>query len=789
MLPPLTFALLIACLLASRLPQLPAPGVLAGLGVLALLPAAYWRRSAGARFVSVLFGGVCLAAGWGHVQLADRLAPALEGQDIDLSGVVVSLPVRIERGRRFEFAVDAPPPGVPSRLMLNGYDARRSAHGEHDEAEALAAPPLPAGSRWQLRVRLKRPHGNMNPHGFDYEGWLFARGIGATGQVRARPPPRMLSAEADGFEPALQRLRASVRSRFEHALGVDGAAADAAPWAGVLIALAIGEQRAIPTAQWTLFERAGLTHLVSISGLHITMVAALAGWLCAALWRRVPALALRLPAQRAGVAAGLVAALAYCLLAGFGIPAQRTLIMLAVGALALWRGRFASPVDALALALCAVLLAHPLAVIDAGFWLSFGAVALLFYAATGDVGTAAGPVRRWLRAQAAITVGLAPLTLALFGRMSLIAPLANLIAIPVVSALVTPLVLLAVILPFDPLLWLAHALTAWLMAGIAWLTAPDWALWQSAAPPVWAVAAAGLGALCLLAPPGWTGRALALPLMLPVLWVQPVRPLPGDIVVTVLDVGQGLAVHVQTAGHDLLFDTGPRYGAEADAGERLVLPYLRAVGVQRLHTLVVSHADSDHSGGAASLLEGLTVERVLSSVPAHDALRLRRPDIVDCAAGQTWQLDGVRFAILHPPPGAVARGARSSNALSCVLRIDAAHGSALITGDLLADGEAALVAAGAPLAADLLVTPHHGSRTSSTAPFVQAVSAREAVHAMGYRNRFRHPHPAVVARYEAAGTVQRRSDRDGALRYRFAATGLIVESSRERDARYWHNGF
>ncbi|HEY9193059.1 MAG TPA: DNA internalization-related competence protein ComEC/Rec2, partial [Methyloversatilis sp.] len=672
---PVSLALVAAMFIVARLAELPSWPLLACVvlcaavcGVFACMcrPRGFWRC------LAAFLAAFVWAAASGHLTLEQRLAPELEGRDIEITGVIASLPGRVERGLRFDFDVEQAPSGVPRHIALTWYDGRRV---EHDVVEQHVRPALHAGSRWHLRVRLKRPHGNMNPHGFDYEAWLFERGIGATGSVRASGDGASAQylIEKQVMCPAclIESLREAVRDRFERVLGAPDEPDARHPWAGVLVALAIGEQRVIPPAQWDMFARAGITHLVSISGLHVTMVAALIGMLAAAVWRRVPALALRWPAQRAAIVAGLVAAATYCALAGFGIPAQRTLIMLAVAGVAMLAGRFSSPANALALAVCVVLLLHPMAVTNVGFWLSFGAVALLFYAAAGDIGTTPAPVR-WLRAQAAITLGLAPLTLAIFQQVSLVAPLANLVAIPLVSAVVTPLTLLAIVLPVDALLLFAHALTGWLMTLLAWLTGPDWALWHSAAPPAWSVAVALLGTMTLLAPAGWPGRALALPLLLPVFLFQPVRPAVGDMKVVVLDVGQGLAVHVQTATHDLLFDTGPRYGMEADAGERLVLPYLRAAGVARLDTLVISHADTDHSGGVASLLAGLPVSTVMSSVPAHDALRLARPDTRDCVAGERWSVDGVSFEMLHPPPGARERGARSSNALSCVLRVGSA---------------------------------------------------------------------------------------------------------------------
>jgi len=403
--------------------------MLAG-GALLLFGAAYRLKSPMARIslpVAALLAGFAWAVMMAQVRLADHLPQANEGRDIQMTGVVSSLPQSFEHGTRFEFKVESANLGVPQRLALSWY------HGGHhgrqtDEDDSARLQPVHAGERWQLTVRLKRPHGNFNPYGFDYEAWLFERSIRATGYVRAAAtdtPNRRL----DEFVPRpmlmVERLRENVRARFQTLLAGQ-------EYGGVLIALAIGDQRAIDSHLWEVFSRTGITHLMSISGLHVTMFAGLAYWLIGTLWRRTPPLALRLPAQKAAAAGGFVAALAYCLLAGLGIPAQRTLFMLGVVAVALWRDRMTSAGRVLALALLLVLLIDPWAVTAAGFWLSFGAVALLFYINAGRI-----KARHWLfewgRAQWAVTLGMIPALLALFQQFSLVSPLANALAIPVIS--------------------------------------------------------------------------------------------------------------------------------------------------------------------------------------------------------------------------------------------------------------------------------------------------------------------------------------------------------------------
>lgn len=760
------------------LPQWEHLAYVAAAAAAALALAALARRRglapAAALFLALagLGAGVAWAATLAHWRLADALSERDEGRDVRVTGVVAGLPQEFERGLRFEFAVEQAQAAVPSRISLAWYRGWRD-----DEWHALRS--VHAGERWQLTVRLKRPHGNANPHGFDYEGWLFERGLRATGYVRTRADNRRLDAFVATPAFAVERLRETVRARFRQAL-------PEAPYAGVLIALAVGDQRAIDPDLWQVFRRTGITHLMSISGLHVTMVGALVYALVSFGWRRVPRLALALPAQQAATIGGWIGAFGYTLLSGFGVPAQRTLYMLGVVAAALLARRQVGASRVLALALAAVLLLDPWAVISAGFWLSFGAVATLFYVSAGRTGRVHW-LAEWGRAQWAVTVGLMPALLALFQQFSLVSPLANALAIPVVSFAVTPLALVAAVLPIDALLRLDHALLSWLMAAIEWLAGLPVAMWQQAAPPAWAVSLGIAGCAALLLPRGVPARALGLVLLAPLAAATPQRAAEGEALVTVLDVGHGLAVHVGTRSHDLVYDTGPNHSADANAGNRVIVPYLRAIGVRRLGGLVVSHRDNDHAGGTASVMEELPVDWLLGSLPAGDPLRAGAARNLACQAGQRWRWDGVDFEVLHPAAGDDSVGHARTNESSCVIRIAAGDASVLLTADIEARTEAELLARDAGrLRSDVLVAPHHGSRSSSTPQFLAAVAPRIVVIPVGYRNRFRHPHPAVLERYRETAQRVLRTDADGAVTLRLAPGGIGIETARGLRRRYWN---
>ncbi|GAB2182136.1 DNA internalization-related competence protein ComEC/Rec2 [Denitratisoma sp. agr-D3] len=772
----IAFALGIACLQwQATLPGWTGLTAAGALGVALCLPRACRRHRlilwGGAFLLGLAWAGLCA-----QQRMADALAEALEGRDVAVVGVVAAMPQRFENGWRFVFRVEQAPVGVPGLISLAWYQSRQL-----DEAgESLPLETVHAGERWRFTVRLKRPHGNLNPHGFDYEAWLLEQGLRATGYVRASAGYERLATFVPSPMNRIERWREAVRGRFEAILGDS-------PAKGVLVALAVGDQRGIAQSQWQDFSRTGLTHLFSVSGLHITLVAGLVYSLTAFFWRRSPRLVHCLATPRAAALAGMVTAWGYALLAGFAVPAQRTFYMLAVVAAALAARRTVASHQVLALALGVVLVLDPWAVLSAGFWLSFGAVALLFYVGSARVGEEPrghGWLSAWGRAQWAMTAGMVPLLLALFQQFSLVSPLANAFAIPLVSFIITPLALAAMVPGLGGLLPLVAWLTDRLLDACHYLAASPWAVWQQAAPPPWALAFALPGVLWLLAPRGVPARWLGAVLCLPLFLLPLERPVAGMAKVVVLDVGQGLAVHVQTARHDLLFDTGPLFSPEANSGNRIIVPYLRAVGVTRLDGLVVSHADKDHSGGAASVLEAVSTTWMIHALPAHHELLAQASAARPCFDGQEWTWDGVHFSVLHPVFARHDEPTRKSNDMSCVLKVTTSSGSVLIPSDIEAASEAELLARHADLAADVLVVPHHGSRTSSTEAFITAVTPRLALFPVGYRNRFGHPKEDIVARYGAV--AQGRTDFDGALTVTFDQNGPLLVREREGQRRYWH---
>jgi len=773
-----------------QLRVLPEGGTLAAwLGVsLAVGGLAAWRPRWGAWLVpavaGVSFGLSSWHASW---RLADALPAHLEGEDVVVQGVVASLPQVFEQGVRFRFEVESAHRGnehvrVPGVVQLGWYAAWGGAPPGTPGKTARAADPLPdvrAGDRWRFTVRLKRPHGLRNPHGFDHELFLFEQGVRATGTVR--PGGERLG--VSGWHP-VERLRQRVRDDLLATVADRRAA-------GVLAALAVGDQSAIASEDWRIFRDTGVSHLVSVSGVHVTMFAWLAGLLLRWAWARAGPLCLRVPAPVAARVGGLIAAVAYALFAGWGVPAQRTVLMLATVTLLQLGGRRWPLGLTLLLAAVVVCAVDPWALNQAGFWLSFAAVALLLVASPG-AGAAEGStaarawhtVRDGVRTQAVATVGLAPLTLVLFQQVSAVGFVANLVAIPVVTLVVTPLALGGAVL--SPLWWLG----AWVLqqsnGALVWLSRAPGAVWTAAAAPAWAQVAGVFGAVLAVMPLPWRLRLLAVPLLVPLAAPAVPRPAEGRYDVLAADVGQGSAVLVRTRTRLLLYDTGPAYGGDANAGERVLAPLLRARGDDRIDRLVLSHRDTDHVGGAEPLLSRWPVDELLSSLePGHRLLGLAKTDR-RCDAGQSWSWDGVRFDVLHPPASDHARPLKP-NAKSCVVRVSGAQGSVLLAGDIERAQEASLVAAGAPLASDVLLVPHHGSRTSSTAAFLDAVRPSVAVIQAGHLNRFGHPVAEVLARLRARGVMVVDSPSCGAWHWDGEDRPAAARCLRPEAMRYWHH--
>lgn len=730
--------------------------------------------------------------------LQQGLAPALEGQDIRVTGVVAAMPQANEAGTRLRLEVQSAllkgaPVQLPPQIEVAWYGGAFRDAGDAVDLQRQPAP-VRAGERWEMTVRLKAPHGLRNPHGFDFELWTWEQGVQATGYVRAGPrdePPRR---QATTWQHPVEQARQAVRDAILDRLGRGADEASdpgRARIAGVVAALVTGDQRAIDRADWDIFRATGVAHLMSISGLHITLFAWVAAAVVRALWRRSPRLCLWVPAPSAALLAGVVLASAYALFSGWGVPAQRTVIMLAIVALLQWSGRRWPWPQVWLLACAAVVLADPWALAQAGFWLSFVAVGVLFATnpiAGGDRGTGArGRFYALLQEQWVVTLALTPLSLLLFGQISVVGFVANLVAIPWVTLVVTPLALGGVL--WGPLwslaAWSLQPLTVWLQ----WLAQWPGAVLFLPAAPLWAgVAAVAGGALLAMRWP-WRLRLLALPLLVPVFWWQPARPAAGQFELLAADIGQGNAVLVRTATHTLLYDAGPRFSRESDAGHRVLVPLLRALG-ERVDVLMLSHRDADHTGGAAAVLAQQPQAELTGSIEADHVLQTLRP-ARPCLAGQRWEWDGVAFEVLHPLAGDDAPAPRPPrpNALSCVLRVVAAGPqapSALLVGDIEAPQEQALVARGAMLRADLLLVPHHGSKTSSSPAWLEAVQPRTALVQAGYRNRFGHPAPDVLQRYRERNIRVVESARCGAATWASTAPDAVA-CERDTGRRYWQH--
>ena len=679
--------------------------------------------------------------------LLSQLPLELEATDLRVTGWVASIPLKKQHSTRFLLTVATLQQGdvaIPfhGQLRLNWYDP---------------SPPLQVGDHWELTVRLRRPRGPANPGGFDQEQWLYSIGVAAIGQVRHRPSARLIQQAA---RYPLDRLRQRLADDFTRLL-------PDSPYVGILTALAIGDQQGIPQWQWNVFTRTGTGHLISVSGLHVGMVAGLVFGLIRRAWGWLPAPAQRCPVSKVAALLALLAAGGYSLLSGLSLPTQRSWVMLAVALLALFAQRAVVPSRILALALVAVLIGDPTAPLSYGFWLSCSAVAAILYVASGR--RLQSLLWAWLGLQLTITLALWPMTLILFQQIPLPSPLANLVAIPWTTATVVPLTLAAALVGGIRLtlqvwlLLLAARTLDWLWRFLVWLGAPPWALVYWPAPPLWTLIFALPGLLWLLAPRGLPARWLGAVLLLPLLFPPTLEPAPGEVWFTLLDVDQGLAAVVRTARHVLIYDTGPRRGG-FDAGRQVLAPYLRQEGIRQVNTLILSQADNAHLGGARSLLEQFKPRLVLTPSTVEVPVEGAEP----CQAGQEWTWDEVRFQVLHPPAGSTFSGADHS----CVLLVSGKQRVLLpgAIGGSVADSLAQTYGAG--LAAEIVVAPPH----ELPAAFIAAVKPRYILFA-GDR-----PKPAA---YGDSGAVILDTASGGSISFRPQNGELQPEIYRQQRRRYW----
>lgn len=779
---------LIGVCLVQQWPELPEQPLLVAAVLVTLGFGVMCLRAARIRLLGACLISLSLALTWSTALALWRLADALPDHEDDkvtrVKVLVADLPAQSDNGVRFTGVLeDAQAHGLPQRAMIFWPQA----------CTGDCAAAIEPGQRWRMALRFRQPHGRMNFAGFDTEGWLFQQGIRASASVRGTP--KWLG-HASAWQPsmAIERLRSHIRKRLQRLLGDQRER-------NVLVALAIGDQQGVSQEDWQIFNLTGITHLVSISGSHVTLIAALGAWVVSSMYRRLRwrgrLLMERWPQRLVFVWAAGVLAFLYCLLAGWGVPAQRTFFMLAAGAIGLSARVPLTGYQAVFLAGVAMTLLDPWAVLSTGFWLSFGAMMLLVMLAQ-QLGVLSGRPRTRARAayeafvagaklQWIMTLAITPVTVYLFQQLSVAGLLANAWAIPWITFVATPLALLTAGLCLLPiadawlvhLAWLAHAALWFSLEPVRWLAQFEWLSFEVHAIGVWELALGVAGVVCAMCLPPWRTRWLAWLLLLPSVSTTPTRPDVGHWSMTAFDVGQGSAILIQTRTQNLLFDTGWRYD-QRDAVQAVILPELKALGVKHLDRVVISHPDMDHVGGLDRLLATRSVGQLIGS-------GLNRPDAQACGASQQWSVDGVRFSFIHPSDqcGEQVLAGLERNRCSCVLLVSGQWHSALLTGDIDQTVEAQLVGE-IEQAIDVVLVAHHGSKTSSSQPWIDRLQAKHAVIQAGAYNRYGHPDQSVVARWQAAASTVWQSQKDGAVSFESSAAGLQVVSARAKRKRYWH---
>jgi len=770
------------------------------------------------RSASIIALFFALGFGWNanyaEQRLSNILSSSLEDVELLIEGRVSALPQSGPTGAKFTFDLISMSSrgkvisNFPKRIYLNWQNAWRNPQ---------ETPKIIPGQRWKLKVKLKRPYGSLNPYTFDFERWAFQQNFGANGSVKSGELLASGDIALTNFSMAMEYWRWKLRNKIERLLPSD------ARYAGVIIALVMGDQNAIDQDDWRIFNATGVGHLISISGLHVTMLAGLGAGLAALLWGHY-SLPLRMPIAKVAAFSGFITAFIYAWLAGFQIPAQRTLYMVGIVSFALWSGRNPRSFDIWWWALAFVLLVDPMAPYTPGFWLSFGAVAAILYAMRDSVALLGIPTGRELglswhfrviealreacRVQAVVTIALLPFTLYWFYQASIVSPLANAFAVPLISYIVTPFAMLGAFLPEWMgkafLLW-SHSLIEAIAFALNYLADLKWAIVRSKQPEMWLLIPSLLGIVIAIRPgrilTRWRSRVFGLALSL-IIFVEPFDSSlhEGEFRVTVLDIGQGTAVLIETVSKKLLYDTGPTLGVKDDAGMRTILPYLRGRGIHHIDRMVISHGDSDHVGGGISLLKEVRFDSMMGSLPSENALlkKIQAKNIPNtpCQFGQTWIWDEVEFYIWHPSKDVLTENQQHGkpNEMSCVLEVRNKETSFWLTGDIERDAEGEIIERlNTDQLADLKdkeliwMAPHHGSKTSSSLNLLIKINPDQAFAQNGYRNRYGHPHPVVTARYKNLDVPFHQTSLTGAQIWTFQ-TGARSSTLfwRRENARLWH---
>ena len=726
-----------------------------------------------------LFIGVSFAAGFYWVEYLkyqkdfNQLDNRLDASTAYIVGYIDGLPRVSEKGVQFTLTVEHWDHVNPQKISDPKINTPRRISLFYPSFTNQFQP----GQRWRFLAKVKQPHGLKNPYSFDLEYWMYINDIGAQGLIQLKDMD-LISPWVWRFTTIIERARFYFQQKIQNSLGTHS------PYVGVITALVIGEQQMIHQEDWRIFSATGIGHLISISGLHVTMLATFAASIGSWMWKKSRWI-YWLPAQIASSTIGFFTAMMYSCLAGFQIPAQRTTLMVGAKTIGLWGGRALHPFDLWFWALLVVMLFNPWAVFSPGFWLSFGAVAAILFAMSSESMTSHDvdllfiqklqtSILEAIRVQAVVTIALIPLTLFWFYQISLISPLANAIAIPVVSFLVTPCAMLGAFLPFflgDLFLYLSHFIFQGLVMLLDPMAKLEWAMIDGARPSGLHLWIALLGVVICIFPgnirSSWKSRScgliLCLSLFIPSNYIPGRKIDHGEFEMTVWDIGQGNAVFMQTKSHQLLFDTGPLSFGKFDPAEKVIIPHLRANGITQIDLLVISHQDADHIGGIHYLLAHYQVNHLYGSIPPQHSLQSLfhkyQVPFEDCRAGDSWEWDGVQFIIWHPHLEEDLHrqfALTKPNEMSCVLEVRNQHHSVWLTGDVEKRGESLMTQR---IKSDtqqhhaildrqlILMAPHHGSKTSSTQALIDTLDPQYVFSQTGFNNRYQHPHTEVVDRY------------------------------------------